>query len=125
MAKYSISKVFPNTDSPNMSLEFEVTEKMALIQIKGLQATDFALVEFRFGEECDESWEPFNWCCGQMRIDQPANNFIIPIPGKYRLVLADTGNLFASDPTRFADVEIQVSKFASNQNLAEYIKPCC
>lgn len=128
----SVKKIFPNDESANMTLEIKIEQdnaKAILVQTKNTQENQALIVEYMFGDTCDNSWEPFNWCCGQMQLLNPTNQLLIPpVPGNYRLVLVEfdgDGNILPYDELAFDEVEVQYRVIETNKDLSEYYKPCC
>lgn len=127
--KNNISFIYPiENELGNVSYQFKVNERMAQIQVKGFERCDYYSIEYWFGDECDGSWEPFSLCSapccgcpGIVEIVWPVTNFFLEIPGKYRLVLANSDDKHIDDPNHFEDVEIIVKYIDKSFDPTNYI----
>lgn len=126
MADHNPIMLFPNERSINVSHEFIVPNDMlGLIQIKDLPDCGYIVIEYHFGVDCDFTWEPFNFCGKQQEICYPSTNYILPIPGRYRLVLLSDEGEHIEDPTFFEDTQIQYRVIRSSHDISAYYTPCC
>lgn len=126
MANVNPTVLFPNEGSLNVSHEFTVpANSLGHIMIKDLPDCGYIVIEYHFGDDCDFSWEPFRWCGKHTTICYPTTNFIIPIPGRYRLVLLSDEDEHIEDPSFFNNTAIQYRLIHTNHDLSDYYAPCC
>lgn len=119
-----MTKIFPNEESKNVSTEFEVGGVGVVIKAKGMQDGQEFILEYQFGDECDYSWEPANFCCGQFKFAFPENIVIIPpVPGKYRLVAVQSDGYF--DLSDWYEVGLEMTKMKTHVPLDQFVRDCC
>jgi hypothetical protein len=121
--------IFPNEVSQNVTNEFSLSGRGVLIQSKGMVQGQELLLEYFFGDECDGSWEPVIWCCGQAKLSAPVNQMLIPaFPGRYRMIaitLDESENLVPFDQIDWEDVEVQMIKLDISLDTSDFIQSCC
>lgn len=122
--------IFPNEVAQNLTTEFNINERGALVQSKGMIAGQELLLEYFFGTECDGSWEPVVWCCGQLKLAAPTNQLLIPaVPGRYRFVAVTVDTTIPGvipfDPTEWEDVEVQLTKVDVEIDNSAFVRVCC
>lgn len=126
MADINPKLLFPNESSLNLSHEFRIGDgDLALIQVRGLPDCGQINVEYHFGIDCDFSWEPFVFCGKWLGLCYPSTNLMIPIPGRYRLILSSDEGEHLEDPSFFSNTAIQYKAVRTNHNLSDYYGPCC
>lgn len=124
-----MNKIFPNEEGQNVSTEFEIGAVGVLINAKGMTEGQHFLLEYQFGEECDLSWEPVNFCCGQFKFAYPENTVIIPpVPGRYRFVAIQAdpqGMLTDFDYSDWDEVGLELRKMKTEVSLDQFLRNCC
>lgn len=122
--------IYSENSISNLTLEFNITESAALIQTKNMPENSVLLIEYKFGDDCEHTFEPLIWCCGQSKLQYPTNQLMLPpIPGVYRGVfveLDEDGNVIPEfDYYKFIETEVQVVRVKTNNDFSEYYSPCC
>lgn len=121
--------IYPRSGSANMTLDITSEDSALLIQSKNMPDDGVLLIEYKFGDDCEHTFEPLIWCCGQTKMVAPTNQLLLPpIPGSYRGVLVqidDTGQVKPFDEEPFMETQIQYIKVETNRDLTQYYSPCC
>lgn len=126
MADLNPRMLFPTDEFNNLSYEFVIPDEyLGLIQIKNHPDCAIIRLEYHFGVDCDFSWEPVIWCGEEMTICYPSTNFIVPIPGRYRLFLDTENDEHILDPTFFDDMRIQFRLIKPAHDVSDYYTRCC
>lgn len=126
MADINPKMLFPNEYALNLSHEFNVpNDGLGLIQISCLPDCGYIRVEYHFGVDCDFCWEPFNFCGKEQEICYPSTNYILPIPGRYRLHLTSDEDEHIEDPSFFENTRIQYRIIRPSHDISAYYAPCC
>lgn len=126
-----VTEIYPNTMSANLTLEFGSEDGASLLlQAKNMPKNSILLIEYEYGNECSNVFEPVIWCCGQMKMTAPTNQLLLPpIPGRYRGVFVqidDDGNILNTfDENEFLETGVQYLKVKTNGDLSEYYSACC
>ena len=128
-----MTKIFPNEVSQNTSTEFDIEGVGVVVKAKGMKEGQKFIFEYYFGDECEGTWEPVNFCCGQFEFCYPENIILFPaIPGKYRIVAIeqDVSGVIPElilnfEPNNWEDVEVQISKMKNMIPLDKFTRDCC
>lgn len=126
MADKNPKMLFPNEKALNISHEFQVPQNgIGHIQVRGLPDCGYIKVEYHFGVDCDFSWEPFVFCNKWLGLCYPSTNLMIPIPGRYRLILVSDEGEHIKDLSFFDNTQIQYRVVQTSHDISDYYGPCC